>query len=114
MPYFNDGNYFNIYRCFNCNKNCKTCKNNADYCTSCDEGKYLLIPNNICINECDTNIFVSNSTRHCGLCRDMDNSKPFKIIGSTECLSDETEGTEIYNSKFGLFASIPSESEPDK
>ena len=69
---------------------------------SCDNDKYILIPNNICINECDTKFFVYNSTKHCGLCKDMNRLNPYKILGSSECLNDLPEGTEIFNSKLYL------------
>ena len=63
--------------------------------TSCDSGKYLLIPKNICIKECNATIFIQNSIQHCGLCKDMNNSYPYKIMGSIECLSAIPEGAEI-------------------
>ncbi len=70
--------------------------------TSCDSGKYLLIPNNICIKECNATIFIQNSIQHCGLCKDMNNSYPYKIMGSTECLSAIPEGAEILYYKYYL------------
>ena len=70
--------------------------------TSCDNNKYLLIPYNICINECNISIFVFDSNKNCGLCKDMNSSKPYKIIGSQECLSEIPINTEIYNSKLYL------------
>ena len=38
----------------------------------------------------------------CGLCKDIDNSKPYKIINSTECLSSIPDEAEEYNSKLKL------------
>ena len=71
--------------------------------TSCDDvNKYLLIPDDICLNECDNSIYISNSTKHCGLCKDMDSSKPYRFIGGTECLSEIPFGGEEYNSKLHL------------
>ena len=64
--------------------------------TDCDNDKYLLIPYNICITECDSRIYISDE-KNCGLCKDMNSLKPYKIIGSTECLSFIPDNTEIYN-----------------
>ena len=50
---------------------------------SCDNGKYLLIPDYICLLECDASIYISNETKHCGLCKDMDSSKPYRLINSS-------------------------------
>ena len=69
---------------------------------SCDNGKYLLIPDYICLSECDTSIYISNETKHCGLCKDMNSSNPYRLINSSECLSNIIEGSEIYNSKLYL------------
>ena len=68
----------------------------------CDNDKYLLIPDNVCMTQCDTTIYMTNTEKHCGLCKDMDSSKPYKLIGSTECLSNIPNNTEVYNSKLYL------------
>ena len=50
---------------------------------------YKLIPNNICINICDKNIFYSNESeneRHCGLCKDYDFNKIYKMVNYEDCL----------------------------
>ena len=70
---------------------------------SCDGEKYLLIPDNICITECDTSIYIlNNDNKKCGLCKDMDSTKPYKIIGSSQCLSEILNETVVYNEKFKL------------
>ena len=71
--------------------------------TDCgDANKYLLIPDYICLTECDTSIYISNDTKHCGLCKNMDSSKPYRLIGTSECLSQIPEGAYEYNSKSSL------------
>ena len=67
-----------------------------------DPNKYLLIPDDICVKECDTNIYISNSSKICGLCKDMDSSKPYRFIGGTECITDVPIGGYEYNSRLKL------------
>jgi len=67
-----------------------------------DPNKYLLIPDDICVKECDTNIYISNSSKICGLCKDMDSSKPYRFIGGTECITDVPMGGYEYNSRLKL------------
>ena len=75
-----------------------------DIQTLCDADKFLLIPENICIDYCDTNIYIIKDNQ-CGLCQDFDSTKPYRIIGSSECLHDYPDNTLLYNSKigYGLF-----------
>ena len=68
----------------------------------CDTGKIILIPENICINYCDTDIYTLNPEGNCGLCKDINNTNPYKIIGGLECLSQIPEGAIEYNYKYGL------------
>ena len=69
---------------------------------NCGSGKINLIPENICVSQCNTSIYTSNGT-HCGLCRDMDNGKKYKFINGTECLSEiPTEGAKLYNENLSL------------
>ena len=68
---------------------------------TCGNNKILLIPDNICQDECDSSIYTSNET-HCGLCRDMNSSNPYKLINTTECISNVITGAEIYNSNLYL------------
>ena len=66
----------------------------------CD--KYYLIPNKICVTECDENIYYSNDSYHCGFCIDMDESQPYKLLNRSGCLSYIPEGAYLYNSKYKL------------
>ena len=75
--------------------------------TSCDNpNKYLLVPDDICINECDTRYYISDISdengKRCGLCKDLDNQKPYRLIGGTECIAEIPIGGYEYNSKLKL------------
>ena len=97
----------------NCLTECPTGKNlvldiSGNKCksdTSCDDGKIKLIPNEVCINICDENIFIYNpTTNECGLCKDFyPLDKKYKLINTTGCLSNEPENAEKYNSNTHLF-----------
>ena len=71
--------------------------------SSCkDEGKITLIPNNICIKFCDTNIYIKNDT-HCGLCKDLNKEdKLFKLINGTNCINFNQTSMEYYNEPLKL------------
>ena len=77
--------------------------NKCSSSTVCGDGKYTLLPEGVCISVCDTTIFVIQGT-NCGLCRDLDNSKKYKIINSTVCLSDSEipDNSAIYDPNFYL------------
>ena len=73
--------------------------------TECPNNKYLLVPDNICNSECDTSIYVvDEENKQCGLCKDMNEEKPYRFIGGNICLSEEEipEGGYEYNSKLKL------------
>jgi len=75
---------------------------NGNICgSSCTNGYLKLIPEEVCIPECDLSIFVKNDS-YCGLCRDMYSDKKYKLINGTECLSNIPEGYEVYNENLGL------------
>ena len=62
-----------------------------------------LVPDNICIDTCDTNIYkLSADGKSCGLCGYFDNTKPYRIIKTDECLESIPEGAQIYNEKYNL------------
>ena len=54
--------------------------------TACpDSNKYLLVPDYICITSCDTSIYVVNEeNKQCGLCKYMDEDKPYRFIGGDQ------------------------------
>ena len=63
---------------------------------------YILLPNEICIKDCDENIFYTNDSYHCGFCIHMNNTHPFKLLNSSGCLNSIPEGTYLYNEKYKL------------
>ena len=63
---------------------------------------YILLPNKICIDECDENIFYSNDSYHCGFCIHMDENNQYKLLNKSGCLSEQPEGTYLYNEKYKL------------
>ena len=70
--------------------------------TSCDNNKYLFIPDNVCITDCDSSMYGANSDKKCGLCEDLDNSKPYKLKGSLDCLFDIPALAEEYDTNLHL------------
>ena len=64
---------------------------------------YLLMNNEICVESCDENIFTSNE-KICGLCKDLYEDKPYKLLNTTGCLSKDEipENTEFANERLYL------------
>ena len=58
----------------------------------------ILIPNEICIESCDENIFTKIGKK-CGLCRDMDSEKKYKLLNSTGCVDENEANTIVVNEK---------------
>ena len=71
--------------------------------TNCPNGKLTFKPTGVCINknECDSTYYIQSGT-NCGLCRDIDEQNPYKLIGGTECLNYVPENAEIYISNLRL------------
>ena len=96
------------------NKECvNTCPNTIYYDTEkgniCEEStykcdKYTLIPDNICITSCDTNIFYDDGNNQCGLCKDFNFGKPFKMVNHTGCLEEIIDKSHYVNDKYGLIS----------
>ena len=66
---------------------------------------YILLPNKICIDKCDENIFYANDSHHCGFCIHMNINKPNKLLNHSGCLSDDEIPPEayLYNAKYKLY-----------
>lgn len=60
------------------------CFNENDKCND-----YVLMPNEICIEKCDENIFYKKDNNECGLCKDLNDEKPYKMINNKGCLSKD-------------------------
>ena len=67
----------------------------------CDN--FFMMHENMCADECDESIYVLND-KQCGLCSDFDSNKPYKIINTSQCLSEAEipEEAELYNIKLHL------------
>ena len=63
---------------------------------------FILVPTEICIDECDENIFHTEDNYHCGFCKDINESYPYKLLNTSGCLNRIPEGTYLYNSKYNL------------
>ena len=61
----------------------------------CDN--FILMNNEICIESCDENIFTLKGEKNCGLCRDLDDDQPYKLINASGCLSDIPENAQLVN-----------------
>ena len=73
------------------------CKSNSDDCS------LKLVPDNICINFCDTNIYkLSDDSKSCGFCEYFNNTKPYRLIKTYECLGTMPEGTQFYIENYTL------------
>ena len=95
---FNDGNKC-IHKCDNNNPLIDTTKPNScgNVCSN-----YTLIPENICIESCDENIFTIKDNQ-CGLCKDIDEKK-YKVINKTGCISGMPQDSHYVNKKLNLIA----------
>ena len=69
----------------------------GDECTT----NYIMIPDRICIDECDENLFYKSGNQ-CGFCKDLNETHPFKLFNTTGCLSQKPEGAEYYKKQFLL------------
>ena len=60
--------------------------------------KLIMKPNNICIDECDEKKYYKIENQ-CGLCKDLNGDKKYKIINTTGCIEYIPEGAEYYINK---------------
>ena len=65
---------------------------------------YTLIPENVCIESCDENIFTIKNNNQCGLCKDFDINIPFKVVNTTGCIAKKPENSYFVNEKLKLIA----------
>ena len=70
----------------------------------CDSNcnKYVLKPNDICIDSCNETIFYKNDNNECGLCKDFDSTKIYKFEEGNTCLSSIPDGAIISNERLNL------------
>ena len=111
---FTDKDYYKICLFKNDSNDCTdTCPNgeipiydsiNGNRCgTECNT-KYILKPQNICINECDEDIYTINGNE-CGYCKDIDqNNNIYKLYKYKGCINKKPVGSYYINKKINLIA----------
>ena len=72
--------------------------NECDIDNKCQN--YILMPNEVCVESCDENIFTTIDNNKCGLCRDINKDNPYKLLNSSKCFKNPPEGTQIINDYF--------------
>ena len=79
------------------NVNGNECKSS----TTCQN--YTLMPDNICIDVCNTNIYkLDDTNKICALCNYFGSSSPYRIMNTDECLENKPNNTDFYNEKLYL------------
>ncbi len=67
---------------------------NSNYCADKNSNDYYILkPDNIEIANCDENLYIIQNQNECGLCKDLNIDKPYKIIDEKECLDKKPENT---------------------
>ena len=72
-------------------------KNKNKCGNSYDCSQYILIPNNICIYSCDLNLLYLDENNQCGLCKDFQINKPYKMLNFSGCLEEKIDNTYYVN-----------------
>ena len=60
-----------------------------------------LMPDDICIESCDTSIYILDGNQ-CGLCSDLDSSNEYKFINSDKCISSKPDNSEYVYEKYKI------------
>ena len=97
---------YSICIILNANQCIDNCPNNdlkinslgSNFCGSNCSSNFIMKPNDICINECDENLFYKNGNE-CGLCKDLNSAQKYKLINTSGCLENIPEGAEFYIQK---------------
>ena len=71
---------------------------------SYDCSQYILIPNNICIYACDSNLLYLDKNNQCGLCKDFQINKPYKMLNYSGCLEEKIDNTYYVNEELLLIS----------
>ena len=98
---FKDNENKCIYKCDN-NNNPLIDTTNPNSCGN-ECTKYILKPENICIESCDENIYILKN-KECSLCFDIDKKYPYKVINAHECIEKKPENSYFVNEKLYLIA----------
>ena len=69
---------------------------------SCNSGEYMLVPDLICNQTCDENLYYYNGT-HCGLCSYFyPEEKKYKLIGTSGCIESKKENMDYFNERLNI------------
>ena len=75
-------------------------------CTNkCSGKQFLFMPYELCIDNCDLNIYTKKngeSFTQCGLCKNLYEDKPYKMINYSECLSNPPENSRYINEELKI------------
>ena len=90
----------------------ETCSNSVDVFDSSkynrcgDENTCSLksMPDEICINSCDENLYYLKDNKECWLCKDFETEGIFKLINTTGCLREKIENSHYVNEYLNLIA----------
>ena len=67
---------------------------NYNYCVDQNSDKYYILkPKNIPIANCDEKLYVIQNKNECGLCKDLNIDKQYKIINENQCIDEKPENT---------------------
>ena len=92
----------------------KKCQSNTTFVLNNIDGnhcektcqKFRFLSNNVCSDYCNNTFYDyipgSDNIKMCGLCKDLNPSKPYKIINKEGCLEKKPNNTYIYNEKYYL------------
>ena len=78
----------------------------GNYCSqSCP---YISARNeSVCFERCNITFFEIENINKCGLCKDFNPNKPYKIINESGCYEEQQNFTYIYNEKLNLLDRCP-------
>ena len=75
---------------------------NSNYCVEeSSDDYYILKPDNIPIANCDESFYVIQNKNECGLCKDLNINKQYKIINEKECI-EKPENTYYINEQLKI------------
>ena len=62
------------------------------------------MPDEICIDSCDENLFYLKDNKECWLCKDFETEGIFKLVNTTGCLREKAENSHYVNEYLNLIA----------
>ena len=79
---------------------------NYNHCGEKCDTKYILKPNDICIEICDPSIYVIKNNNECWLCKDFGNEYIYKLVNYSECLKEKPQNSKDINPNLNIIACI--------